>query len=306
MDLRRPFTVTQGAEVGLTRKHLRSKRFRRLLRGVYVAADTQPDFRMWLEAALLLLPADAVVSHTSAARLYGHAGRRRGVLEFSTNTSATTAVPALVLHRRRWQMHPRDVGGFQTTSPDRTFVDIAARTSLPELVAFGDHLVHAGFTTIDDLRWYADSRHLDGVRRARRIAPLVREGVESPPETALRLMARFGRLPEPEANGVILDAEGGFLARGDLVYRRWRVVVEYDGLHHLRDPRTWQHDLRRRELLEAAGWTVIVITVSDLQTPERIPWRIHAALKAHGYRGPTPVLSWQWKQWFARATAEMC
>ncbi|MDF1705152.1 MAG: DUF559 domain-containing protein [Aeromicrobium sp.] len=264
-----------------------------------MAAGPEPSFATWLQAALLLMPADAVVSHTSAARLYGYTVRRQGVLEFSTNTAAHTAVPEIVLHRRRWQLHPRQVGGFWATGPDRTFVDIATRTALPDLVAFGDHLVHAGHTTLEDLRWYADSRHLDGVRRARRIAPLVRVGVESPPETVVRLMARFSRLPEPEVNGVILDDAGAFLARGDLVYRQWRVVVEYDGLHHLTDRRAWQHDLRRRELLEAQGWTVIVITVSDLQTPEHIPIRIHGALTAHGYRGASPVLSSQWRRWFS-------
>ncbi|WP_229054047.1 DUF559 domain-containing protein [Aeromicrobium sp. Leaf350] len=300
MDPSRPFTVAQAAELGLTRKQLRSRRFRRLLRGVYISADVEPTFALWIQAALLVLPGDAVVSHTSAMRLYGFEGRRRGILEFSTNTSAHTSLPEIVLHRRRWQLHPREVDGFWTTGPDRTFVDVAARTALPELVAFGDHLVHAGHTTTDDLRWYADSRHLDGVRKARRVAPLVRKGAESPPESTLRVMLRFGRLPEPEVNGVVLDEDGGFLARGDLVYRRWKVIVEYDGRHHLTDLRTWVHDLRRRELLEAAGWTVIVITASDLRTPATVPSRVYAALVAHGYRGPSPVMSSQWLRWFSR------
>ncbi|GAA1730631.1 DUF559 domain-containing protein [Aeromicrobium alkaliterrae] len=305
MDLSRPFTVAQAAEFGLTRKHLRSRRFRRIFRGVYVSAAVEPTFTVWLQAALLLMPGDAVVSHTSAMRLYGFQGRRRGVLEFSTNTSAHTMIPEIVLHRRRWQLHPRQVQDFWATGPDRTFVDVAGRTALPELVAFGDHLVQSGHTTTDDLRWYVDSRHLDGVRRARRVAPLIRAGAESPPESTVRVMLRFGRLPEPEVNGVILDDEGGFLARGDLVYGRWKVVVEYDGRHHLTDTRTWLHDLRRRELLEAAGWTVIVITAEDLRTPERIPQRVFTALAAHGYRGPYPVMSAQWRQWFPPTSAQM-
>ncbi len=112
-------------------------------------------------------------------------------------------------------------------------------------------------------------------------------------------MLRFARLPEAELNAVVLDAAGGFLARGDLVYRAWKVVVEYDGFHHERDPRTRQHDLRRRELLEAAGWTVIVITAADLARPASVPARVHAALVLHGYTGPAPVQSILWTHWFA-------
>ncbi|MEG9225912.1 DUF559 domain-containing protein [Aeromicrobium sp. Sec7.5] len=287
-----------AAAHGLSRRALRHPRFRRLLRGVYISADATLTLTIWLQAALLVLPPDAVVSHTSAMRLYGFEPRRRGFLEFSTNTGATTKLQQIVLHRRRWQLHPREVGAFWATGPDRTFVDVAARSPLPELAAFGDHLVHHRLTTPDDLRWYADSRHLDGVRRARRVSRLVVEGAESVRESYLRMMLWFARLPRPEVNGVILDASGEFLARGDLVLRRWKVVVEYDGRHHLHDLKQWQHDLRRRERLEAEGWTIIVVTAADFRQPQLIPVRVHEALVNHGYHGPAPVLSVQWRRWF--------
>jgi len=295
MDLSQPFTVDMAASVGITRRMLRSSRFRRLFRGVYIDATVEPTLHDWLRGALLLMPADAVVSHTSAMRLHGYTPRRRGVLELSTNTRQTTGVPGIVLHRRKWGLDSQLVQGLPATGPERTSVDVAVRSPLPELVAFGDHLVHRGLTTIDDLRWYADSRHLDGVRRARRYGPYVVAGAESPPESHLRLLLRFARLPSPEVNGVILDREGGFIARGDLVYQGWKVVVEYDGIHHLRDPRQWRQDLRRRERLEAEGWIVIVVTAVDLHEPQLVPARVHDALSQHGYRGPAPVLSTQWR-----------
>lgn len=299
MDLTHPFSSPQAHAAGITRQQLRSRRFRRMFRGVYVQADVDLTLAHWLRAAFLVLPGDAVVSHSSAMRLHGFEPRRRGVLEFSTNTSATTTLPGIVLHRRKGHLYPDEVAGFWATGPDRTFVDVAVRTPLPELVAFGDHLVGRGATTIEDLRWYAESRHLDGVRRARRLARLVVSGVDSPRETWLRLGLRFARLPAPEVNGVVNDAAGGFLARGDLVYRRWKVVVEYDGVHHRLDAKQWKHDLRRREVLEAEGWTVIVVTADDFRWPQLIPTRVHAALVAHGYRGPAPVTSTQWSSWFA-------
>lgn len=299
IDPNRPFTTAQARTAGITRDQLAGPRFRRLYRGTYVADGARVDLRTWISAARLLLPPDAAVSHLTAARLFGFGLPDDGDVEFSTNTRHPRRIPGVVLHRRRGTLHPREVAGLPVLGPDRTFVDLALRLRLPELVAFGDHLVHRGLTTIDTLLWYVDSRHLDGVRRARRVAPLVRAGAESPPETVVRLMLRFARLPEPEVNGVITDESGQFLARGDLVYRLWRVVVEYDGMHHARDLRTRQPDIRRRELLEATGWTVIVITAADLGRPASVPARVFDALAQHGYSGPQPTQSLLWTHWFA-------
>jgi len=299
MDPSRPFTTADARRAGISPDILRGPRFRPLFRGTHVAAEVEPTVVTWIAAALLLLPWDAAVSHSTAMRLYGVDPPDLSVLEFSTNTRHPRRIPGLVLHRRRGTLHPRDVQGFPTLGPDRTFVDMALRLRLPALVALGDHLVHRGLTTIDDLRAYVDLRHLDGVRRARRIVPLVRAGAESPPETLVRLMLRFARLPEPEVNGVIADTLGQFLARGDLVFRAWKVVVEYDGAHHRTDAHTWAHDLRRRELLEAAGWIVIVITATDLSRPTEVVTRVHEALVRHDYVGPRPVHSALWTHWFA-------
>ncbi len=299
MDISRaPFTRSQATAAGIEPGHLRSPRFRRLLRGVYIASDVSCDLSVWIAAALLVLPPDAVVSHTTAMRWYGFDPPGRHGLEFSTNLGLRTRVPGVILHRRRGTLHPREHCGAWVTGPDRTFVDVALRVDLPTLVSFGDHLVHRQLTQPAAIADYATERHLDGVRRARRLVKLVRDGAESPRESVVRLMLRFARLPEPELNVDISDAHGNFIARGDLVYRLWRVVVEYDGLHHLRDTAQWQRDLRRRELLEAAGWRVIVVTMNDFAVPASIPSRVHRALAAAGYRGPAPVLSWQWTRWF--------
>ncbi|MCK5891285.1 DUF559 domain-containing protein [Aeromicrobium sp.] len=298
-DVHRPFTTAQARAAGISRASLSGPRFRSLFHGVHVAADVELDLLTRIEGARLVLPRDAAVSHSTAMRLHGFDRPGHPALEFSTNTRHQRRLPGVTVHRRRGTLHPRTVHGVPTLGPDRTFVDVALLLRLPDLVAFGDHLVHRGLTTVDDLRWYVESRHLDGVRRARRVAPLVRAGAESPPESIVRLLLRFARLPEPEVNGVVHDASGEFLARGDLVYRRWKVIVEYDGIHHERDPRTRQHDIRRRELLEADGWIVIVVTAKDLSRPDSVPARVHAALVRHGYPGPAPVQSLLWTHWFA-------
>ena len=298
LDPRQPFTTAQAREAGISRSVLAGPRFQRIFHGVHIDASVSVDLRTRVQGARLILPPDAAASHTTAMRLHGFDLPGYPHLEFSTNTLRQRRIPGVFVHRRRGELHPRPVHGLSTLGPDRTFVDVALQLRLPDLVAFGDHLVYRGLTTIDHLLQYVDSRHLDGVRRARRIARLLRSGAESPPETVVRLLLRFARLPEAEVNGVIHDEFGQFLARGDLVYRRWKVVVEYDGRHHERDARTREYDIRRRELLEAEGWIVIVVTAGDLNRSASIPTRVHSALVRRGYPGPAPVQSLLWSHWF--------
>lgn len=293
-----PFTLEHAASAGVSRKVLRGRRFTRLFRGVYIAGTVELTLRTWISAALLLLPADSVVSHLTALRLWDFDPRRPDDLEFSTNTAAVTVVPGIRLHRRQGRLMPDARDGLPVTGPDRTFVDCATRLSLIELVQVAEHLIHTGATTFDRLLTYCTERHLHGVRRARRAMVLVVEGSESPMETLIRLMLVFARLPCPEANVWIVDHDGRRVARADLLFVRFKVIVEYDGWQHERSSRQRQRDRERREVLEALGYRLIVVTSADLRTPRSIPWRVHAALVSRAYAGPRPVTSEVWDRWF--------
>jgi len=295
-----PFTLDQAAAMGLSRKVLRGRRFRQLFRGVYVSASVELTLRTWIAAALLVLPADAVASHLTALRLWGFDARRSDELEFSTNTHAVTVLPGVRLHRRQGRLSPEAREGLPVTGPDRTFVDCATRLSLVQLVQVAEHLIQSGATTFDRLVSYCLSRHLHGVRRARRAMALVVPGSESPMETLVRLMLVFARLPCPEPNVWIVDHDGRRVARVDLLYAPYQVIVEYDGWQHERSSAQRQRDRERREVLEALGYRLIVITDADLRTPRSIPWRVHAALISRGYTGPRPVTSEVWDRWFTR------
>lgn len=297
----RPFTTAEARAAGLSSTVLKGRRFCQVLRGVWVCSDVLLTLTMRLQAARLILPGDAVVSHTTALTLLGVESVPDAPLHFSTNVPARTWQQGIVLHRRRWPLHSDVVNGVPVVGPDRAFVDSATVLGHRDLVRAGDAIVRLGHTTPEKLRRYAHERHLDGVVRARRAADQVRSGVDSVTETDVRLLIRFAHLPEPEVNGWILNDSGFAIARGDLVYRKYWVVVEYDGWHHERDARQRQKDHIRRERLEAAGWSVIVITSEDLKNPLGIVRRVHAALVARGYRGPEPVMSVTWRRWFEAA-----
>lgn len=295
----RPFTTAEANLAGISRDVLRGPRFRRLFRGVYVRHDLKLTKYVWLRAAQLVLPTDAVISHLTALAVYGLDIGPGWPLHFSTSASTHTRQQGIVVHRRQGHFHPRLVSGFPVTGPERTVIDIATTVSLVQLVQAADWLVHTGQTTAQVLTDRAAEWHINGVQRVRRAVRLVRAGAESPMETLLRLMIVFARLPEPVCNAVIRDAAGRFLARGDLVYEEQRVLVEYDGWQHERDALQRQHDRQRRETLEADNWRVIVVTSEDLRDKREVIRRIHAALKARGYEGRAPLFNASWDKLFA-------
>lgn len=272
------FTVDDATRAGLTRRSLQSSRFARLRPGVYRTADTEPTMRLHVEAARLVLPPGVAASHTTALRLRGLDLGPAFPLHLSISTWSQIERAGIILHRRQERLHPVDLDGIPVLGPRRTFVDAATVLSRRDLLAAGDWLVARGEVDLLDLRAYVIASHLDGVRKARRIAPLVRERVASVKESHLRWDLYDAGLPEPEVNVDILDDNGRWLARGDLVFRRWKVLVEYDGWQHERDAKQRQWDHLRREQLEAAGWRVIVITSEDMAKPGTIVARVRQAL----------------------------
>jgi len=183
-------------------------------------------------------------------------------------------------------------------APEQAWVRASLTLPFVERVIAADWLLRLGRTSLPALRTYVDGSHEHGVRRARRTLRYVRERVDSPRETILRLMLVFARLPEPEPN-LWVGNDTDPLARSDLVYLTYKVVVEYDGQHHWLDQRQRERDIERREALERAGWTMVVVTAEGITRPREVVRRVHAALCERGYRGPDPVFSDTWRCWFA-------
>jgi hypothetical protein len=159
-----------------------------------------------------------------------------------------------------------------------------------DLVAAGDHLVLRPYVPDGDVRPFVSLSELSdraqqfagpGGRALRRAIREVREGSESRPESHLRLLLGRAGLPEPELNQELFDSSGRMIARVDLLYRRQRVVVEYDGDHHRTDPVQYEKDLRRIETVRENDFTVVHVRKSGLyREPAATVARISRALSA--------------------------
>lgn len=288
------FTSAQAAEQGVTASMLRGAHFVTVHRGVWRLRSTDLTPDLLVLAARLVLPSDTPVSHVTALQLHGSTVGRPVPVHLSTNSDRQLRHD-IVLHRRLGRLHPTVVDGTPVLGVERSFVDAATVLPFRALVQAGDQLVRIGRTSQERLLAFAYDSHLDGVVRAREAALLVRDRVDSPRGTDLRLLLVAAGLPEPEVNAEIVQ-DGRWLARGDLVFPDLRVLVEHDGWHHERDADQRQKDHLRRERLEAAGWTVVVVTSADFANPFTIVRRVHDAMKRRGYQGHPPSFGRLWHQ----------
>jgi very-short-patch-repair endonuclease len=240
-----------------------------------------------VRAALLTHPPAAVASHGSAARVLGapvpaeplehvtvsHEDQRRRRLGVRCHLAE--------LDRHEVQV----VEGIRITAPHRLFLDLASCLGLIDLVVLGDWLVSRGLVTTDSLAAYCSRASTRGAARARRAAAYVRDRVDSPMETRLRLLLVLAGLPEPEVNRELRDERGRLLLRLDLSWRELKVAVEYDGRHHLTSTPQWERDVERRNDLTASGWLLITVTAAGIyRSPEDTVRRVHEALLSRGCR----------------------
>lgn len=124
-----------------------------------------------------------------------------------------------------------------------------------------------------------------GVRTLKHALEWVRPGSESPKETELRLLLVRGGLPEPELNGDVYGPDGTFIGRGDLLYRRFKVLVEYDGSQHADDRRQFHRDVDRLEAFAFDEWSIVRVLKEHLNADRAdIVTRVRKALIARGWR----------------------
>jgi hypothetical protein len=173
--------------------------------------------------------------------------------------------------------------GVLVTSAERSCLDVMRFHGVEEGLVAADATVRAGLTTRERLTAVlARMSGLKGVPRARMAVPLVDGRAESGPESRLRYVwVLVAGLPVPQVNPVVLDLDGRFVARGDLVDPEAGTVGEYDGSQH-RELAQHTADNVREEDLEGLNLEVTRSTSLDLWPHRR---RLVARLQAAHRRG---------------------
>ena len=241
------------------------------LPGVYRIPGPEITWESRLMAAQLWLDRpDAVVSHRSAAALWGLPGFSRGPIELST-TKWKKPLPPVVVHKVGEEIPgcTTTVGPIQVTNAGRTLVDVAGLVPPDALEGAVEDAIRRGLTSYAHLRWLSQGRKGKGAKGIVALRKLLEQANVRPTEShfELRLFQalRKASLPLPERQFEIRDA-GRLLGRVDFAYPWAKIAIEADSyaFHSGRD--AWETGLARRNALTSLGWLVIHVTYRQMKS----------------------------------------
>jgi very-short-patch-repair endonuclease len=271
------FTLGDARHAGLSRAQI-DRRVRQywltLHDGVFRLQGAPDSWRGRVRAAAAAAAPHGAISHRSGAELYELPGRTVEFIELTCPRWLRAKHPELRVHEST-RLDLRDIttiDGIPVTTPERTVLDLASCYPNENYL---EYVVQAArrkrLITYESMRATFDRyarRGLKGVRTLRitldRWDPTSRP-TESDMETTLLQTLRSHGLPEPTLQYEVHDRNGQFLGRVDAAYPTARIAIEYDSKQEHSDEFQLAKDTRRRNALQAEGWTVLSARHADLR-----------------------------------------
>jgi very-short-patch-repair endonuclease len=279
-----PFSYSQGLAAGLTPGELRSRHLARPFHGVRHPGGGDLRLEERCAAFQLTMPTAAFFNSVTAALLLylplPHKFQRHDPIHVAIPTPARASAAKGVIGHKVQLMGDdwRVANGLRVASPERTFCELSAHLSIPQLVAVGDHLVSIEYpsTTVERL---VDAACRYPARRKTAVLteaiPLLDGRSESPRESELRVILSLAGITGFVPN--LHVRASGRDHRVDLAFPAEMVAIEYQGEYHF-DLEQQRRDMTRRARLEAAGWYVMEVNLDDLRDPVELVARIRMVL----------------------------
>lgn len=221
----------------------------------------------WWTAAVLASGPEAVLSHRSAAALWGLRGSSEGAPDVTVPRKSTSS-KRIRRHLSKLPVDERTVErGIPVTTAPRTIFDLAATQSVDTIRALireSEYLRLYDRLSLEDLVDRYPGRR--GVRKLK----LALAGLERMPSgrTRSRLEERFvpflrrHRLPQPRFNAWIILGARRF--RVDCHWPGTRQIVELDGWEGHGTRSAFREDRARDRLLRVAGYSVTRLAWAQL------------------------------------------
>jgi hypothetical protein len=253
-----------GLSASGSRHRTNAHRLFRVRRGVYALGPVvHPRAALW--AAVLATSApDASISHWTAARVHGIAGRSGAPIHVTVPGSGGRSLADVHVHRAR-TLAAEDtmlVDGLRVTTPARTVLDIAARAADHEvlrLIREGEYLglLPAG-AMLDAVA--SHPRH-PGAPRVRRVDPATATAAlqQTPLEDDLAALIATLPVPTPRSQLSVRGASGAGY-RLDFGWPDARVAAEADGRSAHERSASLESDRFRDNDLAAVGWQTLRFT----------------------------------------------
>lgn len=264
-----------GLSRDAVKRRVSAGRLHRLHRGVFAVGHACVGREgRWL-AAVLACGSEAVLSHRSAAALWGIRPTSAARIDVTLpRTSGHRSTATIVVHRPRRAIETTVRDAIPITTPMQTLADLAAVVPRPAL--------ERACETAEVLR-LLDVGGLRGRLRA-----LV-EGLDTEITIRSALEARFlalcreHGLPHPLVNTRIEDVEV------DFCWPAARLVIETDGHRYHGTRAAFERDRARDARLIALGWRVVRVTHRRLiERPEEVAGLIRRLLSVRSRSPSTP------------------
>ncbi len=266
-------SVAQAHRCGISSRQIwrrrASGRYRRSRRGVVQIAGVPPTWRQAVRAAAIAAGEQVVVSHASAAQLYGvelptpihpRWSRDGAFIELSAPLARHARLEGVRGHRSgMWA--DGDVihrAGIAVTSPLRLVIDLSSRLGVEGTGRLVDELLRRGLLKLNALRERVQELRPAPGRSVRvlRIVVAVRadrfDPGESTLESRLRQVIKRRGFPRPVGQHWVRD--GAFKVRLDFAYPDIKVYLEGDSFGFHRFASDLDHDVRKRNGLIVRGW----------------------------------------------------
>lgn len=234
----------------LLRRELRAGRLVRLRRGVYMPSaaweSRGPDarYRALVRATALLQPTSPVMSHQSAAALWGLPviGPWPAVVHVLIDrATGGRSDPGIRRHALGIDPdHVETIDGVHVTILARTVIEVAATSTLHSAVATADAALHiprngtARLTRAELIEMWQSMLPFRGSRRAREVIEFAESGSDSPMESASRVTIALAGFPRPELQRRFVVEGREFFA--DFYWEEIDCIGECDGFGKYSNP----------------------------------------------------------------------
>jgi very-short-patch-repair endonuclease len=214
--------------------------------------------RRW--AAVLAYGEGALLSHRSAATLWGLARRRSPLIDITATTGrqGVQRREGIFIHRGRLHVEDRAVrGGLPITTVARTLFDLAELVNIKRLESAWEEADRLGLLELRAVEQVCERGY--GRRALRPIRRLLAEAraatiTRSPLEDEFAAFCRDHNLPTPSFNTTVLGFEV------DALWPRQRLAAELDSWEFHRHRAAFERDRARDSALQVAGYRIIRIT----------------------------------------------
>jgi hypothetical protein len=203
------------------------------------------------------------------------------------------------LHRTKLLPPVDDVG----VTIEAAFMAYCARARVIDGIKVGNWLLHRGLLDLAAMIRLAESQlWRPGANEALWLLDHLDPRCRSLKESETKAVLRFAGLPDPEVNTSV-DVGTEATVIGDLVYRDYGMLVEYEGIQHQEDRAQYRRDLDRHELLRDHAQRCVQITHEHLNTPRVAVGRVYRGLLKAGDDGPPPKFGDHWRLLFLPISA---